>query len=159
MFVSLFVGTEYSDGTIRNMFVSGQKRGAVYLANLITCIIVGAIMCVLYIVPYICISIPLLGSFTCGITPVILLTLAAVVLMIAFASIFTLISMPCTSKAYSAVACILLSFLLLFIGIYITSSLNEPEYYDSFSYIENGVEMTEEKELNPHYLSGTKREV
>ena len=33
VFCSLFIGTEYSEGTIRNKIIIGQKRGTVYLSN------------------------------------------------------------------------------------------------------------------------------
>ena len=45
---------------------------------------------------------------------------------------------------------------MLFAGVYITSALNEPEYYQGFSYTENDVTASEEMERNPNYLSGGK---
>ena len=65
--------------------------------------------------------------------------------------------MLCPNKAYTAAICILLAFALLFAGVYITSALNEPEYYQGFSYTENGVTVSDEMERNPNYLSGAKR--
>ncbi|MDE5570029.1 MAG: hypothetical protein K2I82_05185, partial [Ruminococcus sp.] len=37
VFVGIFLGTEYSDGTIRNKMVVGHKRSDIYFANLIVC--------------------------------------------------------------------------------------------------------------------------
>ena len=114
VFCSLFIGTEYSDGTIRNKVVIGQKRTSIYLSNLIICAIVSIVMCAAFLIAYLCVGIPLLGFFEMGIKLVLLFTLAVFVLSIAFASIFTLISMLNHNKAITAVVCILLAFLLLF---------------------------------------------
>ena len=66
VFCSLFIGTEYSEGTIRNKIIIGQKRGAVYLSNFITCSLVSVVMCMAFFIPYLCIGIPLLGFFEIG---------------------------------------------------------------------------------------------
>ena len=41
MFTSLFVGTEYSDGALRNKIVIGHSRKHIYFANMMTSIVVG----------------------------------------------------------------------------------------------------------------------
>lgn len=47
-------------------------------------------------------------------------------------SIFTLIAMLCSNKAYSVAGCILLDFLPAFYGNpHYISALNEPEYYSA----------------------------
>ena len=63
IFCSLFLGTEYSDGMIRNKMIAGQKRTVIYLANLFTCILAGILMCGVCLVVGLCAGLPLLGSF------------------------------------------------------------------------------------------------
>lgn len=157
VFCSLFIGTEYSDGTIRNKVVIGQKRTSIYLSNLIICAIVSIVMCAAFLIAYLCVSIPLLGFFEMGIKLVLLFTLAVFVLSIAFASIFTLISMLNHNKAITAVVCILLAFLLLFAGAQLYKMLNEPETNMGLITTENGQEYQEIP--NPNYLEDGKREV
>ena len=50
--------------------------------------------------------------------------LVSLMMTVACTSIFTLIAMLCSNKAYSVAGCILLIFFLLFMGIRITSALN-----------------------------------
>ena len=49
---------------------------------------------------------------------------------------------------------ILLNFELLFAGVYISSTLEEPEYLAAYSYTENGVTVEEPEQKNPYYISG-----
>lgn len=156
---ALFTGTEYSDGTIRNRLVVGHSRSSIYFSNLIVCITSGLIMCAAYILPYVTIGSCLEGFFRCGIKPIAVIVLVSLAAMIAFIAFFTAIAQLVPNKAYSAVASILLAGVLLIAGVYINSSLNEPKYYDAYSYTQNGVTQTEEAEANPNYLSGTKRQV
>ena len=127
VFCSLFIGTEYSDGTIRNKVIIGQKRTSIYLSDLTICAIVSVIMCTAFFIAYLCVGIPLLGFFEMEIKLVLLYALAVFVLSVAFASIFTLISMLSHNKAITAVVSILLAFLLLLAGAQLNRMLNEPE--------------------------------
>ncbi|MDO4354585.1 MAG: ABC transporter permease, partial [Clostridia bacterium] len=48
---ALFIGSDYSDGTLRNKLIAGHRRGNIYLANLITCCFVGIMLCLIFAVP------------------------------------------------------------------------------------------------------------
>lgn len=156
---SLFIGTEYSDGTMCNKLIVGHGRSRIYAANLITNMETAFLLCAAFMVSHICVGTPLLGWFEADMKKIIVYVLVSLMMTGACTSIFTLISMLCSNKAYSVAGCILLIFFLLFMGIRITSALNEPEYYSAYSYTENGVTVAEDEERNPNYLSGTKREV
>lgn len=156
---SLFIGTEYSDGTIRNKLIVGHGRSRIYAANLITNIETAFLLCIAFMISHICIGTPLLGWFETDRKTIVAYALVILAMAAACTAIFTLISMLCSNKAYSVAGCILLIFLLLFMGIRITSALNEPEYYSAYSYTENGVTVAEDEERNPNYLSGTKRQI
>lgn len=155
VFCSLFIGTEYSDGTIRNKVVVGHTRVSIYMANFITIAVASAVMCVVYFIAYLCVGIPLLGFFEMEIKAALLLALAVFMLAIAFSSIFTLISMLNHNKAITAVICILMAFLLLLIGAQLNKSLNEPETNMGMALTENGMETQELP--NPKYLDEAAR--
>ena len=160
IFCSLFLGTEYSDGTIRNKMIAGQKRTVIYLANLFTCILAGILMCGVCLVVGLCAGLPLLGSFQNEWNVLLPFILCIFFLSMAFSSLFTFIAMTCKSKASSAVICILTAFILIFAATYIQAQLSEPEIYDSYIYMdETGNIVTEEAEPNPNYIRGTKREI
>lgn len=75
-------------------------------------------------VSHICVGTPLLGWFEADVKRIIAYVLVSLMMTVACTSIFTLIAMLCSNKAYSVAGCILLIFFLLFMGIRITSALN-----------------------------------
>lgn len=158
VFCSLFIGTEHSDGTIRNKIIVGQKRETIYLSNMVTCSMIAIAMCIAFFVPYLSIGIPLLGFFVADMKMIVMIGLTVLVLSVTFASIFTLIAMLSQNKALITAVCILLSFGLLFAGAMCNRMLDAPKTIPAYSIGENGENTAQEVE-NPKYLNGTKREI
>ena len=160
IFCSLFIGTEYNDGVIRNKIIVGKNRIAIYFSNLLTCILAGILMCFVSLISCFIVGIPLLGAFQSEISVIIRLAICMLLLSVSFASIYTFITMIIPNKATSAVICLLTAFLFLGVSTYISARLNEPKVYDEYVYMnESGQMKTEKAEPNPNYVSGTKREL
>ena len=158
VFCSLFIGTEYNDGTIRNKIIVGGKRRTVYLANATLSSAVGIALCAAYLLPYFCIGLPLAGGFTAPMGTILLTELTVLLLAVAFSSLFTCVAMVCQNKAATAVICILLAFGFLTTGMVLTQMLEAPKMHELYS-LDVNEEMSSVEEPNPKYLEGTKREI
>lgn len=137
-FCSLFIGAEYSDGTIRNKVAVGHSRAAVYLADLITCSAAGVLVCLGYILPMAAASVPLMGGFELPLPSVLWFTLCAFLMTAALCAVFTMAALLNQNKAVVAIICIFLAYFLLFLGIYLNSCLAEQAIIPAQEYIENG---------------------
>ena len=157
--VALFVGSDYSGGTLRNKLIAGHRRGNIYLTNLITCCCAGLLLCVAFVIPQSVFGLLLGGQIQSAPMKLLMYGALSLALMIAFTALFTLIAMLCQNKSHTVAGCILITFVLIFLGVYITSALNEPEYLTGYSYTENGVTVEEPETKNPNYVSGIKRRV
>lgn len=158
VFVSLFIGTEYSDGTIRNKIMVGHERKSVYLANLLTNLMAAFALNIVFSSSYLAAGIPLLGFFQEDLKVIFLFAGIEFVLICSFTALFTMIAVLISNKAVSAVICVLGTFLVLFAASYLNARLNEPETYPAYTYVEGRTEVTEEEEKNPLYLDGKERE-
>ncbi|MDE6025207.1 MAG: ABC transporter permease [Lachnospiraceae bacterium] len=159
IFTGLFVGTEYSDGTIRNKLIVGHKRSSIYISKLVVCIVANII------IHAICIFVPWgLGSLLLGVDTGAGVLLAKVfmlfVIVITMTALLLLISMLIQSKSIGSVSCLSFMLIILLIAGYINSRLDAPEYYGGYSLVdENGDFIEMEQEKNPSYLSGKKRDI
>ena len=156
---ALFIGNDYSSGTMRNKRIAGHRRGIIYLANLLVCICAGICLCLAFALPQAAAGLLLKGELNAAPTTILLYVGLSFALMIAFTALFTLIAMLCQNKSHTTAGCILLTFALLFAGVYISSTLEEPEYLAAYSYTENGVTVEEPEQRNPYYITGMKRQV
>lgn len=157
--ISLFLGTEYSDGAIRNKIVVGHSRLSIYFASLITGF-TASLMCMAgYMLSCLAVGAPLLGWFTKP-APLLFSAIAGSVLMLAaFCAIFTFVTMNCSKKSTSVVTCLLGVFVLLFTAVYLNGRLDAPEFITGYELSVNGEIVEAVPEPNPSYLTGVKREV
>lgn len=156
VFISLFIGTEYSDGTIRNKLVIGHGRVAVYLSNLITSIAAALLMVIGYTIPVCALGIPLLAPLKAPLHLVAAMALGCILMTAACCSLCTLLSMACQNKTVAAVIALLASVSLLLSATYIKARLEAPEYWNAYV-MEGGGEPGLESIPNPQYLRGTER--
>lgn len=159
LFSTLFVGTDYSDGTIRNQLVVGHRRWEIYLSHLITCITGCLLMCAGYLLPYLVVSRPLLGPLQQDAWTILAYVGVALVLTVALASLYTMLAMLIPNRTVSAVVALVLSFGLLLGGSYLYSYLNYPPTYTQVTYNSVSGELEEQEAPYPFYLEGTKRDV
>lgn len=158
-FCSLFIGTEYSDGTIRNKLIAGHTRSAIYLSGFIACAFAGILMCLSYLAAVAALGVPLLGLVAMNMQAVFILLLLGLLTVIASTALFTLLCMLNQNKASAAVLCILMVIALLVLSSAINARLDAPEYFEGYTMTDSSGQVTSQKMLNPQYLTGTQREV
>ncbi len=151
--VSLFVGSEYSDGTIRNKLVVGHRRWAVYLSMLMTSVIAEVLLILVWTAAYLIPGVILME----GANPFrvyLCLYLAMFLELAVFSAIFTLLTMTMGSKAGAAVVCILCALLFFMQAVVVESMLEEPEFYSPDIVIseDGSMVMEGEPEPNPNYI-------
>lgn len=157
IFSSLFHGTEYSDGTLRNKIVVGHTRPQIYLANLLLTFIATLLFLGAWTLGAM-VAIPTLGLWKMGFEGLALCLAIAVLFIAAFSAAFTAVNMLCSNKAFSVTVSMLLFLGLLILASNLDNSLNEPEMTSDVVMTADGLEMTDPVP-NPGYVTGAKREV
>ena len=156
VFVSMFLGAEYGDGTIRNKLIVGHTRRDIYLANLVTNMVGGSLLLLAGLIGGLC-GIPFMGTWKMGRMALVFI-LASAMCVAAYAAVFTLVGMLCSNKAVAAVLSILLFLGLMMIAVTLYYSLAEPEVVNGLIITAEGMQMGDPS-ANPRYLTGLKREI
>lgn len=156
IFVSLFWGTEYSNGTIRNKLWVGHHREAVYFSHFAVCLTANLTFLVLW---FLCSS-PMyffIGPMEMGPDDFLTYVDTAVCFIAAFTALFTLVCSMVTNKAYSVVVALAVWALLQMTGSGIYDRLCEPEIHGPYTTYLNGEFVTISSGPNPLYIGGTLR--
>ena len=155
IFISLFLGAEHSDGTLRNKLIVGHSRTSVFLANFIVCL-VG---CIAITAAWFIGGLPglwLIGPFEMGLSGFSVYSLIAIGITAAFTAIFVWVATASTNKALTVVFVIILFAAMVMIGSGVYDRLSEPEFNSGMAFIDGEfVEM--DATPNPLYISGTIR--
>jgi len=121
VFFSLFLGTEYSDGTIRNKLIVGHKRSCIYVASFITGIIAVTIIYLAGVLAGSILGILLYAPPNHSIGQITLAGVIGWLACVSYISIFNLVGMLSSSKARTSIICILTAFILMLAGLILYS--------------------------------------
>ena len=154
---SMFFGTEYNDGTIRNKIIVGHTREDIYLASLITTFAATLLIMSVWLAGAL-VAVPALGFWKMGVLRLLGYLLIAVLFVLALSAIFTVINMLSSGKANTFLISVLLFIGLLLLASMIYNGLSEPEMISGVQITQNGLDMTEPSP-NPNYVTGMRREI
>lgn len=162
VFCSIFIGTEYSDGTLRNKLVVGHSRSAIYLANFLTCSIAELFMVLAYQIGMMAVGAPLCGWFKADAASVLFTLMIGILLTIAHAAIFSLLAMLISNKVFPAILGLIFAFVSIFMYVTLINRLQEPEFHSGFetTVSADGVITAQYGEAtpNPNFLTPVERE-
>lgn len=155
IFVTQFIGADYSDGTVRNKICTGKKRKDIYLANFIVCTAASLLFDASALLAELGLGSLVVRRINCSLSDLCLFLLLMLLLTAALSAICVLFSMLITSKSTSVILTIILSLVLIGYGSYcaeileynssgeenalgVTVTAPEDEYFS--------VDLTEEKQ-------------
>ncbi len=159
IFSALFVGTEYSDGAIRNKLAAGHTRQSVYLSNFLTCAGAGLLFDIVFSIPLLCLGIPMFGFFKSPASLILICLLITVLSTVCLCAIFTLVSMLVSNRAFSVVLCIVILGVMLLAAMVFAGRLQEPEFTSGYTLSVDGVLAPADPEPNPLYVAGSTRQI
>lgn len=164
VFIGIFIGTDYNNGTIRNKHVMGHSRVAMYLSNLIICVAASVIMHIVYI--FVVVGAAGMGitrRFEMSVGNIAAQTLTSVFTISAISAILLFVCMLISSRSAGVVSAMILSIMLIFIAGRIDNILREKEYTTDYAITvadDGGIVYTPQENVkNPRYVTGTKRKI
>lgn len=158
IFACFFIGNDYSDGTLQNKLVVGHSRVNIYFSFFLTVCVASVLFLLAHVLAMLIVGLPLSGAAV--LTHVELQPWRIMNLLltaIAYAVIFTLLSMLDSNMARNVVVSLLLAGVLIFAGIYFYGKVSEPEYIQLVTPQSDGSFLLQEGSPNPEYLTGMTR--
>lgn len=152
----LFVSVEQSDGMIRAKVISGAKRSHIYLSAFLVQTVFSLVMLATYYAVYLLLSLGHLHEFLVSAFWVHLLL--AVLLLVVFAALCTLLEMLIPNRAVLIVILLILLLIALLCSSMTLNSLMEPEFlYGAYHVSIDGTFAETDPMPNPDYVQPEQR--
>lgn len=158
--VTMLVGREYTDKTIRNKIVTGHSRVNIYLSNLIVCLTAATI---LFVVPMLIMGVGvgslLLGGFTLSFKAFILPFFCYLLGVLGFTALFLLIVMSVQNRTVAAIVVLLLAVILFSVPSTLGEMLEAPERVEEVVWDDTVEDFASTGEMmeNQAYIGGPAR--
>lgn len=160
IFVGLFVGTEYSNGTLRNKMINGKSRTSIYFSKYIVCCVAMVTVFVYYYASSLAAGFIINKQLGAEISELLITALVLCLASFSYVALFLAVAMNCGKKSATAVISLVAAIVMFFTAVATASALQEPEFYDSYIYMNEAGDIVSDPETpNPNYLRGTKRKV
>ncbi|WP_338845982.1 ABC transporter permease [Clostridium perfringens] len=159
LLISMFLGTEFSEGTIRNKLCIGHKRNEIFLSNFISCALATIVLTAVWLLT----SALLFGmigplEIEMEVSEFVGCIFVAVGFTVSFAALYTVIGSLSSNKAMTIIYTFAVFIVLVMAASALDDRLCEPEMHTGMTIVGNQfVEM--EPTPNPLYLSGATRTV
>ena len=157
LLISMFLGTEFSEGTIRNKLCIGYKRDEIFLSNFISCVLATIALTSVWLLIS-ALLFGLIGPLEMSISEFVGCILVAMGFAVSFAALYTVIGSLSSNKAMTIIYtfAVFIIFAIAASGLY--DRLCEPEMNEGMMLV--GTQLVEmEPTPNPLYLSGAIRTV
>lgn len=152
IFDGLFLGTEHSEGTLRNKIVAGYGRRTIYLSQFALCSLVHLVLLILWVLVMAVLGIPLLGWESARVGLFAKSLILMLLLCPAWAAVMTLIGMNTSSRTKALLFSVVALIALYLIGVYLADRLDAPEFYSGYAITVDGVTQLAQ-EPNPRYIA------
>lgn len=158
LFISMRLGTEFEEHTIRNKLIVGYSRTQVYFAEYITCMVASVILLGVMLLCSALFGLFLSLEFLSAWKEIAFLLFGCVLMASVFSAMFVGISMNISSKAAALVASVIFLFAIMLLASFCINALEEPPmaHTNVIISVEDGVQFGDLVE-NPAYVYGTQR--
>jgi len=155
--ISMFLGTEFSEGTIRNKLCIGHKRNEIFLSNFISCAFASIVLTAVWLLSS-ALLFGLIGPLEMGVSEFIGCIFVAVGFAVSFAALYTVIGSLSSNKAMTIIYTFAVFIVFAMAASALYDRLCEPKMNQGMTLV--GTQLVEmEPTPNPLYLSGMIRTV